>query len=344
MLDHAPALPIYESRRLPWPVLWTALFGREAPLLLEIGFGNGRFLVDLAATRPEANVLGLEISQPALRRAASKARARGLRNVCLVYGPAQQFLWSNCSPGSMEEVYINFPDPWPKASHHHRRLLNERFLDLLATRLRAGGTLDIATDHPDYAGVIAALLVASPYFESRHDSPRLSAETQRIRSKYEEKALAEGRACHYFYWRRNQVSASSAFAVPEEMPMPHAIVHCPLSLEAIAAAFESSSHTTEDHVVRFISLFRAQGTALLLVDTHVEEEPLAQRVGLTIRPRGAERASEGRGAIIVGVHELGFPRGTAGVQAAVIYLTRWLLSLYPDSHLVHSNLQFNLVL
>jgi tRNA (guanine-N7-)-methyltransferase len=343
MFDLVAAPPIYESRRLPWPVQWSAVFGREAPLLLEIGFGNGRFLVDLAASRPEANVLGLEISQPALRHAASKARGHGLRNLCLVYGPAQQFLWSNCSPESIAEVYINFPDPWPKAAHHHRRLLNARFLDLLATRLCAGGRLDIATDHQDYAEVITALLVASPCFESRHGAPRLRARTQRIHTKYEEKALAEGRTCHYFYWRRSQASGSSAFAVPEEMPMPHAILHCPLTLEAIAAAFESSSHTTEDHVIRFVSLFRAQRTALLLVDTHIQEEPLAQRVGLTIRPHSAERESERHGAIIVGVHELGFPRGTAGVQAAVIYLTRWLLSLHADSQLIHSNLQFNLV-
>jgi tRNA (guanine-N7-)-methyltransferase len=338
MFDVALASPILDSRRLPWPVAWPAVFARQGPMLLEIGFGNGQFLVELATARPEANVLGLEISQPALRRAARRAQARGLQNLRLVYGPARQFLWSNCAPGSVNEVYINFPDPWPKAPHHHRRLISGSFLELLATRQPAGGLLDIATDHSDYAEIITALLAGSPYFERRRPGPAVSARPARIRTKYEQKALAEGRRRHYFAWRRNEVSAPPFYPVPEELPMPHAILRSPLTLKMIATAFQAASHEGEGHIVRFIGLFQGAGERLLLVDTHVEEEPLAQRVGLTIRARGDEVDDPAKREIIVGLHDLGFPRATPGVQAAVGYLTRWLLTLHPEMELVRSNL------
>ncbi len=342
MIDVALAPQILDSRRLPWPVSWPSLFGREAPLLLEIGFGNGQFLVELARARPQANILGLEISQPALRRAAQRASARGLHNLRLVYGLARQFLWSNCAPASLHEVFVNFPDPWPKAAHHHRRLFSASFLELLATRLAAGGLLDIATDHADYAAVIASLLGDSPYFDSRHPVAAVASRTGSVRTKYEQKALAEGRRCYYFHWRRNEQAAPPSFALPEELPMPHAVLRSPLAPGAIATAFQAATYEGEGHIVRFIGLFQATGERLLLVDTHVEEEPVAQRVALSIRPRGGP-AGEAAGEIIVGLHDLGFPRATPGVQAAVGYLTRWLLALHPEMALLRSNVPAGLI-
>ncbi|NLF66408.1 MAG: tRNA (guanosine(46)-N7)-methyltransferase TrmB [Chloroflexi bacterium] len=338
MSQSAEALRIYESRRLPWPVDWTTFFGREAPLLLEIGFGNGQFLVELAAERPEANVIGLEISRPALMRALRRLERRGLPNVRLVYGPAQQFLWSNCTPGTLAGVYANFPDPWPKDRHHHRRLFNARFLELLATRMAPGAHLDIATDHAAYAEAITDLLVASPYFESRRDEPVLTAAVQRLRTKYEQKALAEGRHCYYYYWQRNDVNVANPFPVPQELPMPHAVLRSDLTLEEIAGHFREASHRDETAIIRFVALYHAHEQAMLLIDTFVEEEPLAQRVGLTIRPRRPARSEAEDGELIVGLHEMGFPRPTPGIHAAVAYLARWLLSLDPEARLVRGDL------
>ncbi|MDT8304805.1 MAG: tRNA (guanosine(46)-N7)-methyltransferase TrmB [Anaerolineae bacterium] len=331
--------PIYDGRRLPWPVDWPSVFGREAPLLVEVGFGNGRFLVALASARPEANVVGLEISQPALRRADQRIRSRALPNLRLVYGLAQQFLWSNCRPGSVDEVYINFPDPWPKAAHHHRRLIDKPFLDLLATRLRHGGRLEIATDHAEYAEVIAALLGASPYFSAHQGATSGTSASRPLRTKYERKAIAEGRTCHYFSWHRTGRAARRSLPVPEEMDMPHAILDCPLTLDEITAEFESASYTDDEHVVRFIALYQRQEPAQLLIDTHVEEEPLSQRVAVTIRPRGRTDVGEPAGEIIVGLHALGFPRATPGLHAAIYYTARWLQSLHPEMRLKHTNVR-----
>lgn len=121
--------------------------------------------------------------------------------------------------------------------------------------------------------------------------------------------------------------------------MPHAILDCPVSLDEIAATFLSASQTGNEHIVRFIALYRGEQPPHLLVDTYVEEEPLSQRVALTIRTRGGASSDQQAGEIIVGLHDLGFPRPTPGLHAAIFYLTRWLQSLHPDMRLKQTNVR-----
>ncbi|MCB0018716.1 MAG: hypothetical protein KDE09_13075, partial [Anaerolineales bacterium] len=99
--------------QMAWPTDWAALFGREAPLIVEIGFGGGGFLVDLAQRRPDANIIGLEISRPALQKVALKLHKRGMEHVRLVQGGGLQLLWCCLAPDSLAEIYVNFSDPWP---------------------------------------------------------------------------------------------------------------------------------------------------------------------------------------------------------------------------------------
>ncbi len=91
----------YKIEQLPWPTDWSSLFGREGPLVIEIGFGSGLFLADLARSRPDANVLGLEISIPSLRNAGRKVRREGLSNVILMQAAAPAALQTLCEPGSV---------------------------------------------------------------------------------------------------------------------------------------------------------------------------------------------------------------------------------------------------
>lgn len=321
-----------EGRWLPWPTPWEELFDRAAPLWMEIGFGNGEFLLNLATAYPDVNVLGVEISRPSLRKAARKARNRGLSNVRVLYATAQQVLWLLCRPQALDAVFINFPDPWPKAAHHHRRLINERFLHLLATRTEPGAQLEVATDHAEYAQVIAAALQASPYFEGDTTTPYVTEDGQRIRTKYERIALEEGRICHYFHWQRNDVAAINAFPISEEFSMPHVIVASSLSLQALQDRFEPATYTEHGLAVRFIGVFRSQEHEALLLDTYVEEEPLAQRIGITIRRRK-------EGQYVLGLHEMGFPRPTEGVHSALDYLVQHVRRMDPDLRILQSNLR-----
>ena len=329
---------ILDSLRLPWPAPWEELYGRRAPLWMEIGFGNGQFLLSLAASRPDVNVAGVEISSPSLQKAARKVARAGLKNVRLLHGNAPGVLWALCRPATVDRVYVNFPDPWPKAAHHHRRLINDRFGQLLATRTTAGAHLDVATDHDDYAAWIEERLARSPYFESRLDVPFVTQDAAHMRSgerlptKYEQIALAEGRTCRYFKWRRNDAPAADPFPIPPELPMPHMIMQSPLSLQEIREQFRQVSRVEEGVAVRLIGLFESAEHEMLLIDTYVEEEPMSQRVGLTIRRRG-------EGEIILNVHEMGFPRPTPGVHRAVQVLSRWLGTLHPAMRVVKSHVR-----
>jgi tRNA (guanine-N7-)-methyltransferase len=319
------------SRQLDWPTDWDALFGRSAPLLVEIGFGNGQFLIELARRRPSANVIGLEISLPSLRKAEKKMKTAGLENGRVLQSDAQLFLWALCAPQTLSEAYINFPDPWPKERQTHRRLINERFLHLLATRMAAGGQLDIATDHPDYQPAVVEALLATPYFDSRLDTVFVDEDNERIRTKYELKAIAEGRICHYYKWQRNDTPAPNPFTIPQEHTMPHAVLQSPLTLSQISERFTPFQAAVGDTHVNLLEAFQSAYDGTVLVEAYVIEEPMKQRVGLTIRQRED-------GNIVIGLHEIGFPRPTLGIQLAVRVLMEWVVGLEGATAVLHHNL------
>lgn len=317
--------------RVSWPAPWPAIFGREAPLLLELGFGGGDFLVDLAARHLEANVLGLEISLPALRRGARKIARAGLEHARVMQGESRSALWLLFPPSSVSGVTINFPDPWPKAAHHGRRVINDEFLNLLASRLSPGAHLDIATDHEAYFTAILESLSRTPYFTSRMAESFTERDDGRLRTKYERIALKEGRTPRYFKWRRNETAAPDEFPIPEETPVPHAVLLPIKSLDEIAAAFAPFEVQVDDIRVRYLDLYRSARHNLLLVETYVSEDPFHQRVGLAVRRRK-------EGDWVVSLQELGFPRPTPGIHLAVEQLVAWLRETDPGLTVLHSTL------
>ena len=229
----------------------------------------------------------------------------------------------------MSGLIINFPDPWPK--HIQRRVVNDHFLHLAATRLRPGSPLDIATDHPEYIPWVIEHLERTPYFTSRLPTTFLTEDNERFRTKYELKALTEGRVCHYFKWQRNEVAAADVFPILQEQPMPHVILHSPLPPEEISHHFSKQTYHLGTSFINLDELFLSTRTQAFLVEAYVHEEAITQRVGLTIHRRDHNR-------YIIGLHEFGFPRPTPGVQFAILCLSQWLQSLHPDSTLIHHNL------
>ena len=322
----------HKLEELPWPADWPALFGRAAPLVMDIGFGSGHSLVELAVRRPDVNLIGVEISVPALRRAGRKLERRDLAHVRLIQGDAAAALRALCRPGDLAAVVINFPDPWPKQDHGARRLIDDAFLCLLATRLAAGGPLDVATDHDDYAAQIAAALEHSPHFESRNGATFALSAPERAPTKYERVALEQGRTPRYFAWRRNATRAGAAFPIPQEYAMPHVVLRGPADLAAIGRRFQPATFAFEGGHVRFIEAYRALGSDRLLIETYINEDPIRQRLGLEVRPRA-------NGEIVIGLAEVGFPRPTRGVHVAVARLAAWLQEEFPALIVVHAALQ-----
>ncbi|HSK26227.1 MAG TPA: tRNA (guanosine(46)-N7)-methyltransferase TrmB [Jiangellales bacterium] len=166
------------------------LFGRVAPMALEIGFGMGEATVEAAAERPELDVLAVEVHVPghgALLRAVADA---GLTNVRVADGDAVEVLRDMLPSQSLTEVRAYFPDPWPKRRHHKRRLVRPEVLDLVADRLAPGGLVHLATDWTDYAVRSRALLAAHPAFAVTDEVP------WRPVTGYERRGLAAGRPPH----------------------------------------------------------------------------------------------------------------------------------------------------
>ena len=144
---------------------WDQLFGREAPVVLEIGFGNGESLVQQAAEHSEWDFVGIEVHEPGVGHCLIKAREAGVSNLKLVMHDAVEVLGNQVPGQSLSRVNLYFPDPWPKKRHHKRRIVRPEFLVLVADRLSPGGSLHIATDWENYAEHIDELLSGSDRFE-----------------------------------------------------------------------------------------------------------------------------------------------------------------------------------
>lgn len=137
---------------------FAAIFGREARRTLEIGFGNGAALLALARARPGEDFLGIEVHRPGVGRLLLALEAEAIGNVRVICADAREVLAANIPDASLDAVLVYFPDPWPKKRHHKRRLVQPDFAALVARKLKPGGRLALATDWPDYAAHMLAVL------------------------------------------------------------------------------------------------------------------------------------------------------------------------------------------
>jgi len=156
---------------------------------VELGFGKGRYLLRRAAESPAERFLGIELAGEYFQLAARRAARRGLRNLLLVHGDALLLLSAVLPAGFAESVHVYFPDPWPKARHHKRRLFDPETVDLVLGLLRPGGRLSFATDFLAYGEQVHDILAGYPGLDLR----RADAWPEGARTNYEAKYVAEGR-------------------------------------------------------------------------------------------------------------------------------------------------------
>jgi tRNA (guanine-N(7)-)-methyltransferase len=136
------------------------VFGRNAPLIVEIGFGNGDSLAAMAEANPELNYLGIEVHRPGVGHLMMLLEQRGIDNVRIYHHDAIEILEQKIPDHSVAGVHLFFPDPWHKRKHHKRRIVRPSFLDLLNKKLMKGGYFHAATDWKDYAKDMLATLSA----------------------------------------------------------------------------------------------------------------------------------------------------------------------------------------
>lgn len=175
-----------------------ALFGRHAPLVLEIGSGMGDATAALAAADPHRDYLAVEVHTPGVAHLLGLIETHQLPNLRVVHGDALELLRQRLAPTSLDRIVALFPDPWPKLRHHKRRLFQPRHVALMRDRLVPGGFLHTATDWPDYARAIRATLTADPALVDVSDG----GAPERARTKYEQRAVDAGRSIIELVFRR----------------------------------------------------------------------------------------------------------------------------------------------
>ncbi len=182
---------------------FTARFGRQAPLVLEIGFGNGEALAWASEHDAARDYLGIEVHGPGVGRLMNALAAREARNVRLYKHDAVEVLRDECAADTLSEARIWFPDPWHKKRHHKRRLIQPEFVALLASRVAPGGLLHLATDWQPYAEHMLAVMEQAPdWYNAVAPGAYAEKPDWRIETHFERRGLKLGHGVWDLLYRR----------------------------------------------------------------------------------------------------------------------------------------------
>jgi tRNA (guanine-N7-)-methyltransferase len=178
-------------------------FARRAPRVLEIGFGDGECLAELARRHPDADFLGIEVHEPGVGHLLRELAERDIDNVRVIVRDAVEVLADELEPASLDVVNLFFPDPWPKKRHHKRRIVQPGFVATVASRLKPGGLLHVATDWAPYAEWIVEIMATRAEFRPLA-ALEAAAEplAERPQTKFERRGLRLGHAVTDLWYRR----------------------------------------------------------------------------------------------------------------------------------------------
>ncbi len=319
----------YNSLAMDWATDWDALFGVQRPIIVEIGFGNGDYLIALAKQYPDHHVIGFELSTPSLEKAETKIKRSKLDNVIAIYSRGETAINHLFKPESVAQIHINYPDPWFKARHAERRIMQRNMLDAIVSRLEIGGLFYLATDIVEYAEMSHDLLIETNGLTNELDSAWVNDFPERlITTKYEAKGIREGRVGNYFKYRRNQ-NEIPPVPVMEEWSVPHVVIKTPMTPREIAGATEKTVFHKGNyiHVAVFNGLWNINQDSVLF-EVNIEEPTIEQHMAIGLRYR------EEKDDYILRYETIGMPRPTEGLHFATSSLAKWLVSLHPDAEIV----------
>jgi len=336
--ERAPLPSLLPWRTRAFPIDWRTEFDRRGPLTLEIGFGDGRFTVRSARDRPDACLVGLEISSASLQRALRRVKREGVTNVRLAKAGARFALRHLFAEHVLERIVVNFPDPWPKERHAERRLLSRDFFRLAASRLQPGGAVCLATDHADYFAFAVEEAVAAGGFEVREAAaPQAVFET-----KYALKWQAQGIPLRYVELVFQGGPTDSFPVLERPSTMPHALLTGRLPEVAPFAKVVlpyADGHVILHEVARSFgprteddgragrspeaaAAASSEGTPAprrWWVRASVDEPDIRQHLLVLVQQRSAEQ-------VIVRLEPFGDPIITPTVRGAVHAVAQWLLA------------------
>lgn len=202
--EYLAARLLLELGELSRPIDWDALYGRPAPIELEIGVGSGYFHSRYALDHPEVNLFGLDVMTSEVLRTQDKCRRLGAMNVRLVRCDAPYFLEDYVAPNSLQAMHVYYSDPWPKKRHHKRRLWKPGFIRLAHQALQPGGKLFLKTDVTSYFDVIQEAFRDADTGLQLVEEHRLDLEPLEgdYATNFQHKAIEQGHPLHYQVWRK----------------------------------------------------------------------------------------------------------------------------------------------
>ncbi len=172
---------------------YSAIFPHANRMVLEIGFGMGKSLLNMAQIHPETGFIGIEVHRPGVGAVLADLKEQDMSNVRVFCADAVKVLSFCISDGSLDAIHIFFPDPWPKRRHHKRRLIQADFLGLLTQKLKKGGCMHLATDWQDYAEHMLRVLSANPDLVNTAGTDHFSMQRgERPLTKYEQRGQRLG--------------------------------------------------------------------------------------------------------------------------------------------------------
>ncbi len=317
---------------LSWPLNQAEIFDRARPLIVEIGFGNGDYLIDLAEANADHNIIGLEISSQSMDKAEAKIERRGLSNVRPIHSRAETALAHLLEPESVAAFHINYPDPWFKKRHHRRRLIKRDTVDLMTSRLTAGGVLHLATDISDYAEYAHEFLADTPGLSNQFDRPWVNELKGRFHTKYEEKGYRQGRSGHFFQYRRNAHPVSHPPPI-KELEMPHLFLRSPLSAAEIVERFEASRSEAGGAHIAVLRAYVNPKRNVAIFEVVVDEPSIEQRGVIALSPRPEPEE------YIVKLTGIGHARPTYGMHRAVEAVGGWVAGLDDGARVLERKLR-----
>ena len=180
------------------------IFGNDNPLVVEIGSGNGHFLIEYAKKSSIHNFIGTELLFGRAKKFHSKIEKQSLKNIVVFKGDARRFVWEFLYRESVEEFIILFPDPWPKKRHHKHRLLNAAFINMLQTRLTPQGLTSIATDYREYRDWILNEFEKVKGFTNIYDKSYSTYPDHYPKTLFEERFRNEGREIYFVQMKKSE--------------------------------------------------------------------------------------------------------------------------------------------